>query len=90
MRFPVQASLYEKQVGEQLLHPALEVRPMVAPYVSDKALKQVRNGKKSRVIARAVDCIIHEFGITNVRKSQAEEVLMTRLAAILLADKTGS
>ena len=90
VRFPVQTLRYEKRVGEKLLRRALECHPTVAAYIGDKVFRQVRNGKESRVIARAVDCMIDDFGVTDVRQSQATEVLMRRLAAIMLADKTGT
>ena len=88
--FPVQTLRYERMEGEKMLRRALTNHPTVSAYVDSKVFKQLRNSKESRVLARSIDCMIDEFGIDKVKNSQAAEVLMRRLAAILLAERTGS
>ena len=73
-----------------MLRRALTNHPTVTAYIQSKSFKQLRNSKKSVILALSIDCMMDEFGIDKVRKSKSAEVLIRRLAAILLAERTGS
>ena len=77
-------------MGEKPLRRALEYHPTAAAYVGENVFKQVRHGKEFRVTSRAVVCMIDDFGVRSVKESHAVEILTGRLAAIFLADRTGT
>ena len=88
--FPVQTLRYDSSEGGSMLRRALTNYPTVSAYVESKVLKQLRNQREAQVLGRSVDCLIDEFGIMKAKDSKAVEVLMRRLAAILMAERTGS
>ena len=73
-----------------MLRAALTGYATVKAYVEAQEWKKPRNGIECITLARALDCMIEEFGVRGVLESQAMEVLIRRLGAVSIADGSSS
>ena len=61
---------------------------MMKSIFGTKSFRQVRNKKEARIIGHTIDCLIEEFGASVPKDSKAVEILISRLAALIIADAT--
>ncbi|KAI0560193.1 hypothetical protein FGB62_122g059 [Gracilaria domingensis] len=88
--FPDPTMLVDSFEGPNMLRKALTNYPTVTPSVDSRQLIGSRNKREAVTLAKAVDCLISYLGVLRAKDELAVELLMRRLAAVNIADKTNS
>ncbi|KAI0556904.1 hypothetical protein FGB62_378g02 [Gracilaria domingensis] len=88
--FPEQTMLVNSFEGPNMLRETLTNYSTVTASVDSRQLIGSRNKREAITLAKVVHCLISSLGVLRAKDELAVELLMRRLAAVNIADKTNS